>query len=307
MSPEQSLSVLGWRVDTLAQATAAIRDFQAAWNLGAPLAVDGSAGPATRAALAVSVDRRAKGLPDISEHFNASEFACACGGRWADCRRIWTPRSTIAMAERYRVLIGPFTPERAGRCPTENARVGGASKSQHLYGRGLDVPVRALRVEELQAARIGATGIGYYTWRGARYVRHIDNRAGEVTPWSYGILTAPPAPLHRQPAVTTPPVPQEDDMPLTDADVNRIRDAILWAPTFPDQEGEGSLGGSSIRNNIGMAASAAVSVRALVAAQSPEKVAAAVKAAIAADDAPDVDVDALARAIVLELGKEAGQ
>ena len=80
---------------------------------------------------------------------------------------------------------------------------------------------------------------------------------------------------------------KEDDMPLTDADVARIaaatRDAVLWAPTFPGAKG---LGGSSIRNNLGMGA--AYSAQTL----------AAVRVLAGKSTTVDVDEEALALAVV---------
>lgn len=80
---------------------------------------------------------------------------------------------------------------------------------------------------------------------------------------------------------------QEDDMAMTPADrqalIEDIRDAILWAPTFPGQDG---LGGSSIRNNIGVAAGNAMALRGAVAALAAglgPTVQAAVQAALDAD------------------------
>ena len=200
--PKVALAALGWRVDTTARYGQAVKDFQRGWNLGAALAVDGDPGPKTRAALEVSLTRRAAGLPDFSAHFSAVEFQCNCGdgGRTiaTDCARIWTPRSTVQMAERYRSIVGPYTPVRACRCARENRRVGGASRSQHLSGRGLDVPVYKVTPEQVRAAGIGATGVGYYPYGSRRYVRHIDNRPGGwVIPWGYP--GTPPTPLTPRP------------------------------------------------------------------------------------------------------------
>src|SRR5690606_33925802 len=116
----KALAAMGWRTNTAARLAQAIRDFQTGWNLGPALAIDGNAGPATRNALQVSMARRAVGLPDFSANFNAAEFACNCGGTWADCRRIWIDRATVQVAEQWRALVGPFTPDRGCRCPREN-------------------------------------------------------------------------------------------------------------------------------------------------------------------------------------------
>ena len=45
------LTALGWRTNTAARLTQAIKDFQRMWNLGAALSVDGIVGPKTRDAI----------------------------------------------------------------------------------------------------------------------------------------------------------------------------------------------------------------------------------------------------------------
>ena len=193
------LGVLGWRVDTPKRFERAVRDFQAAWNFAAYLGVDGNPGPLTRTALATAETRRKNGQGDISQNFSAREFACRCNGANSACHRIVAPRAIVQAAERLRPLIGPFTPYRAYRCPVENARVGGAKKSQHLYGFAIDLGtekgVYDLSVATVQGLKI-ASGIGYYTVSGRNVVRHVDLRhvsttktAGTVTApgkWSYG-------------------------------------------------------------------------------------------------------------------------
>jgi hypothetical protein len=232
--PTTALRALGWRIDQTHPLSAAVRDFQRGWNLGAALAVDGNAGPATRAALELSYARNQAGKPDFSPSFSAREFRCPCqrytstGFPWADCPRIWMRRGAVIMAERFRSLVGPFTPDRACRCPRENARVGGVSTSQHLYGNALDVPVYAVTVEQVKALGV-VSGIGYYvSSTGRAYPRHIDTRhLGDNTTgstvarpavWNYGALRS--TPLTPRPGTTTP---------LTDWSDMATRDEIKQA------------------------------------------------------------------------------
>lgn len=184
-----ALAVLGWRVDTATRRRQAVRDFQAAWNLGAALAVDGIPGPKTHAAAMESRRRRLAGDPDLSAHFSAWEFACKCGGRYGDCRRVWPARELIRALEAYRTKVGAFTPVSTCRCDRHNAAVGGYDRSQHRHGYAADLEpeltaaqVRALRVAE-------AIGIQRATGK----VRHIDLRASgpDNHPPASGSLTRP--------------------------------------------------------------------------------------------------------------------
>lgn len=200
-----ALVTLGWRTDTAARLDRAIRDFQAAWNLGEPLTVNGDVGPLTEEAIAASLARKKAGKPDISEHFSVWEFTCACGGKWSDCRRMWAPRQLISLAEGYRTIIGPFTPARACRCPKQNAAVGGAKQSMHLHGLALDLPVFRVTPKQIRKLQL-VSGIGYYTSSAGKVVRHADMRhlsssnpgggsVAQPATWAYGKWTkAVPAP-----------------------------------------------------------------------------------------------------------------
>lgn len=210
VSTSADLVKLGWR-DGSAES---VRHFQRGWNLGAPLKEDGSFGPATRAALDVSLARKAKGLTDFSPNFNAVEFRCKCGedGRTVapDCDRIWIYRSTVRRAEIFRTLVGPYTPERGCRCERENTRVDGAKSSQHLVGHGIDVPIYDVTVAQVRAA-LGTVGIGTYEKGGRLYVRHFDDR-GTWAQWPYPYK--PFTPLKARPDLAVAPLPtsEEDDM-----------------------------------------------------------------------------------------------
>ena len=251
----EALAAMGWRVDTAARLRRAVSDFQLGYNLdGAPLVADGIDGPKTRAALAVSMQRRKEGKPDFSEHFSAREFACACGGSNPGCRRIWIIRSAVRLAETLRPVIGPFTPRTGCRCTVENARVGGAKNSQHLYGAALDLGTDATVYDLPVAAvkRLGvASGIGFYdAGDGRTAVRHVDvrhvsgnntTRSTTANPaeWIYGILgsrrVVPLNPGAAKPAPPVTPQPERSWFDMATKDELRavVREEI--AAAFADE------------------------------------------------------------------------
>ena len=174
------LTALGWRTNTATRLTQAIKDFQSIWNLGAALSVDGVVGPKTSDALRLSYARYKAGKPDISANFRAREFQCKCFGKYAGCRRIWTPRKVVQLAERIRAVVGPWSPISAGRCSRHNAAVGGATRSQHLTALALDVS-RWEGLSISKARELGATGIGYGGV--SKTVQHVD--FGPTRSWVY--------------------------------------------------------------------------------------------------------------------------
>jgi hypothetical protein len=167
---------LGWRVDTSARLTQAIKDFQAGWNLGEALVVDGSLGPKTSYALRVSEKRRREGKKTASANFSFIDVRCRCEGRYASCRRIFFKRKAFQMAEKYRRHAGSFRPVSACRCPSRNRAVGGSSTSRHVSGLAMDVP--AMYSVSRVKSWLLATNIGYGSV--SRRVKHIDVGTGSV-------------------------------------------------------------------------------------------------------------------------------
>jgi zinc D-Ala-D-Ala carboxypeptidase len=168
------LRALGWRIRSDAEYVRCVKNFQAGWNLGAALTVDGSVGPATSAALLKSEANRKAGKGTASAHFDFTEVMCRCGGLSA-CQRIWHKRSAFRMMESYRSKSGrPFTVVSACRCPAHNKRVGGSPTSRHLTGYASDVQpyYSTTKVKSWQVA----THIGYGSE--SRKVKHIDVGSG---------------------------------------------------------------------------------------------------------------------------------
>jgi uncharacterized protein YcbK (DUF882 family) len=80
-------------------------------------------------------------MGDRSKNFSNSEFKCKCG----DCAQIFPPDDLIVIAQDVRDHFNaPVTVHSGHRCPAYNARVGGASKSQHLEANGADMTVKGV-------------------------------------------------------------------------------------------------------------------------------------------------------------------
>lgn len=289
MSTATDLARLGWRTDS-GRLRQAISDFQRGWNLGPALTVDGKDGPATRAAIALSARRLDAGLPTASAKFSFSEFACNCNGKWPDCRRIWQERESIQSLEAYRAEVGPLNIERGCRCPRENARVGGVSNSQHLYGRAADVSVFEYPVEKVYALRV-FTGVGYYVWKSRAYPRHLDVRTNRTVTspakWNYG--TAKSTPLPPRPDLAKTPTTQEnEDMAVTEDDLKKIANAVWGRAPWGTTTVAGGVPGSSAANNLGWQSAWAYQTLEIV-------------KKLAAQTGVDIDEAALSKALVAEL------
>jgi len=74
----------------------------------------------------------------LSEHFTSQEFACECG-----CGDDGIDPSLIVLLEWLRAAMGGQAVQiNSGvRCADHNAKVGGSTHSQHLFGRAADVVV----------------------------------------------------------------------------------------------------------------------------------------------------------------------
>lgn len=137
---------------------AAVKRFQNAYDAGLWLAVDGVPGPKTQAAL--------EDLPRLSEHFTVAELRSKGNG---NC---YIRRELLVALEIVRAHFGrPLAVVSAYRDPAHNARVGGASKSMHLYGLAVDPDGDYADVDEILA-------LGLFSGVGRRHGRwaHGDLR-----------------------------------------------------------------------------------------------------------------------------------
>jgi len=164
-------------------------------TVGFPISVDGKAGPRTRQARRDF--RRAQG-PLVRTSWKAYQsrlkWSAAHGGvfsRWnphfkySDWKSngngwIKVDARIVRACEAVRRCSGPFGIISGYRDPLWNARVGGASDSQHMYGLAADcnVPIGcASRVADIH-------GIGICSGGNTRAC-HIDVRSGVRVFWNY--------------------------------------------------------------------------------------------------------------------------
>jgi uncharacterized protein YcbK (DUF882 family) len=109
-----------------------------------------------------------------SLHFAAREFRCPhCGVQRS------SPR-LLERLERLRLYVRkPIIIVSGYRCPIYNREIGGAQRSQHLYGRAADIPYGLASL--VQARNAGFTGIGHKDG----WALHVDVRAGARAEWRY--------------------------------------------------------------------------------------------------------------------------
>lgn len=143
-----------------------IRAFQKIFGL----TVDGVVGKNTWAVL-----NKAKGI----KNFKVQEFACQ------HCREIKIDINLLVKLEELRKAVGnkPLVIRSAYRCPVHNKNVGGASKSQHLYGKAVDISHHNIgrALLERHADRIFSKGgVGM----GGNNIVHVDTRNGKAR-WRY--------------------------------------------------------------------------------------------------------------------------
>lgn len=112
----------------------------------------------------------------LSNNFNLKEFECT----HADHRHVRVDERLVEKLQRLRDELGrPIIINSAYRCPERNRQVGGASESQHLFGRAVDIALgnqnlTGLEIAEL-AEDLGFTGIGLY-----KNFIHLDVRPSKV-------------------------------------------------------------------------------------------------------------------------------
>ena len=101
----------------------------------------------------------------IAPNFQVKEFACSDG---ADVVLIHPFIPLICQIVRNKFNM-PFSPNSAYRTVTHNKSVGGANKSNHIYGRAVDIPakngVTPKQLYDFVDTLFGNWGeIGIYNW-----------------------------------------------------------------------------------------------------------------------------------------------
>lgn len=118
----------------------------------------------------------------LTEHFHADEFRCKCRARGLDtddawCHgEVWVHRELVERLQKLRDRVGkPVFITSGCRCPSYNAYVGGARKSQHKRGTAADIVVKGVPLDELEqvAREVGFTWTKPYPEQG---FLHVDVR-----------------------------------------------------------------------------------------------------------------------------------
>lgn len=120
-----------------------------------------------------------------SAHFSRKELECHCG--CATPAHVATNLQNLAVhLETFRALVGgPVHVNDAYRCPTENARVGGATHSEHMEGKAADLDTGSHTNAQFAviASKVPAFdkgGIGTYP---SQHFLHVDYRGNGPARW----------------------------------------------------------------------------------------------------------------------------
>ena len=115
-----------------------------------------------------------EGGEQVSPNFRVKEFACSDGAE-----SVFIDPALVEVLQAIRDHFGkPVTVNSAYRTPAKNKAVGGASRSQHLYGTAADITVKGVHPMQVAAYAEqllqGRGGIGIY-----KTFTHIDVRDGK--------------------------------------------------------------------------------------------------------------------------------
>lgn len=152
----------------------AIKTFQGDYNklFNKSILEDGIPGPQTYAALR---DWQKQAGNKGTKNFKISEFRCKGSGTLPNGG---IDNNLILKLEELRYALGgkALVINSGYRSPAHNKRVGGASKSQHLYGKAADIKVRGVTPATVyRAADKIFNGVGRYNT-----FTHVDTRENKA-------------------------------------------------------------------------------------------------------------------------------
>ena len=112
------------------------------------------------------------------DYFSRDEVQCQCG-----CGYNTVDYELAQELDSIREYFGsPITINSGCRCREYNAKEGGSTNSQHLYGKAVDMVVKGVNANEvykyLDQVYKGKYGIGKYNGR-----THFDVRSGSAARW----------------------------------------------------------------------------------------------------------------------------
>ncbi len=114
----------------------------------------------------------------LTKNFNASEVVCSCGSCHASFINLDLMEKLQKLRDEYNA---PIAITSGYRCPEHNRKIGGASKSQHVLGNGIDITGQDLdKLYELGEKYFKAVGDG----RPKGFV-HLDSRDDKTRRWVY--------------------------------------------------------------------------------------------------------------------------
>jgi uncharacterized protein YcbK (DUF882 family) len=118
----------------------------------------------------------------LSPHFSTTELMCE------NCHTLVIDLSLIDLMEKLRVSINlPINITSGYRCPSDNAKAGGAKASMHLYGRAIDFNCnhKINGVTVLREVSKIFPRFGFYQSSTAGYCyMHVDNKTdGNTKCW----------------------------------------------------------------------------------------------------------------------------
>lgn len=123
-------------------------------------------------------DLKGDGERRLSANFTVAEFACRDGSR-----PVFVDAALVTLLQALRDRGGrPLVINSAYRTPAHNAKVGGVTNSQHLYGRAADIQMEGVPPQQLaewaEELMPDSGGIGVYPPKPGRprgWV-HVDTR-----------------------------------------------------------------------------------------------------------------------------------